>query len=593
MSNVDNPFLKFLAAAPQKLFGRDQQLRTILRGVTGRTPASFQIACFRGIGKSALLTHLSDETRVISTYAQGKTSYLQPPFNDPGRLYFFYLDCALFPEGFSFPTWILKQIQASGKLQACLEKANTESLSKKTISILEQTFELAKEDSIRVVLLLDHFDRPFQNLPADEGVALRPLVNLASFVIASERPLFELNAPVYASWLADVTSEVYLDPLSDNEAETLLEYVLTQECRQPLAEDKLQAYREILPLTGYHPPFILRGASELFELRQKLKSVSEQDLEAILEERLYTAFRGNFLHFWRHIKESQKQALYRSIQTNFDMDRLTDVDKKSLERLRTLGLVTWAENRKTGQGQFKPFSTAWSDFIQREYGDDEEKEPPEAQKESEPKASYYLTPIQHKLLSYFYEHRGQTCSYEHILQTVWERPEDKRGLHLLRETVRQLREAIGDIGEIANKRGKGYQFQPSDIDINLTAGQIETSFSVQEETTYRGRWRNPLEETWYSLIDQEVRITGTPLQISVEAGGNVSEHLELSLAITAEPTLPFKFQAHMRWGDYDESKVVTANSHTKFPPIPLKAVWNEQEQRFIKDLQFRLTPLLI
>lgn len=417
-----NPFLLCLGQAVNKLIGRERQVRIILNGIVAEFPQSFSLVGLKGIGKSSILTYLHNKRRNLKIHNEE-------------QLLTVYIDCASALAGVSFSEWILTQVQMSENTSTYVEKANAEISARNSRAILQHTFKLIRKDNIRIALLLDHVDILFKGISADEAVNLRPFVTLVSFIFASELPLFEINAPAAASWLSGVNTQVYIDPLDGNEARDLIQYAWGQANVEPLTHDELQRYCEILSLTGYYPYFILKGAAELFEMSQTQKRKSLE----ILVEHLYSKFKGDFLHYWRHIDRSLRKSLYQMIKNSPDFDQS---DQKNLYRLWDYGLIVSVDDQRG----YAPFSELWAKFVL------EQIEHNQAQ-----------GTIQQKLLDYFHLRQGQICSVEHILEEVWGLSVSLQNSSKLHRAVEELREASNGTYEIISVRKQGYKYQLIDV----------------------------------------------------------------------------------------------------------------------------------
>ncbi|MCA9980856.1 MAG: ATP-binding protein [Anaerolineales bacterium] len=455
-STFENPFYAMLKTNPPPLIGREDVLRQLLRGVTGPSTGAYQIACFRGIGKSAILRFIAhpDGARTHCPH------FIQRPYSEEGRLALVYLDCAQYNNK-SLADLLLAETLTVPELADFVDIGHDLEPAQRLLRIYSRA-ELAHR---RVVVLLNHFDQLFATIQPAEANQLRPLVQEASFIIASERPLVDLNEPTYASWFGTMALEVNLDPLDPYHARELLHTALHPFFEQAGMASKLEQsrfiapYLDLLPQTGYHPAYILRGAAVLYELAHDLPQIDTAVFMRITRDRLFLhTFKAEFKRYWTKLLDlPQKQLLGRLVQNKIEPEQ----DSGRLQLMRYLGLVTWEG------GRFQPFSALWADYVRDHLVD---LQPPPPDPADSPTAVSLptlpptddLTPRQQQLLQYFQQYPHEICAYEDILQQVWRRPARPKDLRLLRETVRQLRPKLQEMdwGQIINQRGRGYEFQP-------------------------------------------------------------------------------------------------------------------------------------
>ena len=452
----DNPFYAMLKTNPPELIGRDDVLRQLLRGVSGPTTGAYQIACYRGIGKSAILRFIAhpDGARKQCPH------FIQRPYSEEDRLVLIYLDCAQYTDG-RLTDLLLAETLATAQLSEWTGLAPDQEPAQR----LRRIYAKARQAHRRVVVLLNHFDHLFKDVDVDEATQLRPLVQEASFIVATEKPLVELNEQTYASWFGTMAIEVSLEPLSLHHARELIDAALQpiykregldrRERRQYAAP-----YVALLPITGRHPAYILRGTAVLYELKETFAApqVDEEMLRHIARDRLYLhTFKGEFKRYWEKLLDPwQRELLARLVKEEIEPEH----DYGRLQLLHYLGLVVWEG------GKFQPFSELWGDYIKDHMGSVVATVPQPTAVAPRPlfdNGDTELTPRQKQLLDYLRQYPDEICTYEDILQEVWRRKNTPKDLRLLRETVRQLRPKLQEmgIGQIVNQRGRGYEFRPS------------------------------------------------------------------------------------------------------------------------------------
>lgn len=450
----ENPFYALFKTNPPHLIGREDVLRQLLRGVTGPTTGAYQIACFRGIGKSAILRFIAHPQGARTHYAH----FIQRPYSNPGGLAFVYLDCAQHTERRLTELLLQKTLDTPELADFTAVGADLDAAQR-----LLRIYAKAEQAHTRVVVLLNHFGQLFEKIQVEEANQLRPLVQEASFIIASEKPLVELNEQTYASWFSTMAIDVHLDPLNLHHARELIDTALQPVYEQiGIVDDRRKQrimaapYVDLLPLTGHHPAYILRGTAVLYDLQKDLPQVDPDMLQRITRDRLFLhTFKAEFKRYWdKLLDQSQRLLLARLVKEEIEPEQ----DFGRLQLLRYLGLVTWEG------GRFRPFSTLWEDYIRDHMSSVAPAPPATAVARTLIPTNSDLTPRQQQLLDYFRQYPFEICSYDDILGEVWRRAGSKKDLRLLRETVRQLRPKLEElvIGKIVNHRGRGYEFQPAE-----------------------------------------------------------------------------------------------------------------------------------
>lgn len=123
-----------------------------------------------------------------------------------------------------------------------------------------------------------------------------------------------------------------------------------------------------------------------------------------------------------------------------------------------------------------------------------------------------------------------------------------------------------------------------------TMVQIQHLLS-RPEMVYRGEddW---YENSWISLLRDQVKINGLDLEIVLEA--TVDENIEASYSpqLTVVPLdddifLP-ALKATLNWGDYQETAMLDARGRVTFPPLSLLTFYDPLENLIKADLQLSL-----
>jgi len=130
--------------------------------------------------------------------------------------------------------------------------------------------------------------------------------------------------------------------------------------------------------------------------------------------------------------------------------------------------------------------------------------------------------------------------------------------------------------------------------------QIQSIFfsAAQFEPIFRSD--DDLEDAWFTLFRNEVDIDQAHASVVLEAVRLMAapDQLQLHLAVgltpdraTATDRLP-DLRAHLIWGGYDQTVIITQRGRATFPPLPLDSILDATAQRITADLQLIVEPAL-
>jgi hypothetical protein len=350
-----------------------------------------------------------------------------------------------------------------------------------------------KEQDIRLVLLLDNFDRVFESqlISADAMDELRPLTLEMALLVATEQPLHDLDRELAASPLFNVMTQLFLGLL---EPPVAREWVLAYAPEFPVVRELAD---ELLSLTGQHP-FLLRRLGEiLLEVRQMLPpGVGDAPLLLpLLRLRLAEHGRLLFETIWRklqvlpaRLQPAAVQAILRRLaRGGLPLAEVPPEGASALNWLINQAVVTCCTT--DGQNAYQLFTPLFSEFLSRRLeqadrtGGDEGASllapaPPQANgpaggpNAGGPASGRSLaggldldqfTKIEASLLRYFQAHQNETVPTEQLLAEVWKRPDatNRRVQEAIRRLRLHLEAAEPPIGTIENDRGRGYRFTPA------------------------------------------------------------------------------------------------------------------------------------
>jgi len=129
---------------------------------------------------------------------------------------------------------------------------------------------------------------------------------------------------------------------------------------------------------------------------------------------------------------------------------------------------------------------------------------------------------------------------------------------------------------------------------NQSIAQLNTIFlSHGSEPAYRGEAY--LEDPWYVLVRDQIEMTGTQLNVFLEAAQQGEKPDELQLAVIVAIHAPLSetwpsLLASLTWGAYAETVSIGSQGRVAFPPVPLDKILNAQMTSFLSDLSLTLEP---
>jgi len=104
-----------------------------------------------------------------------------------------------------------------------------------------------------------------------------------------------------------------------------------------------------------------------------------------------------------------------------------------------------------------------------------------------------------------------------------------------------------------------------------------------------------LEDPWFTLLREEVALAASTYAVALECtvSGDRDRALSafLNLAVTVESSTeqtPFPLRAHLQWGRYAGSIQISQEGRTRFPDIPLDAIYDPSKRQIQAGLSLVL-----
>lgn len=451
-------------------YGRDRVIFEIVQGVLAAQPQSFSVVGPKFIGKTHLLQHLAAEDGPLLDEAHAD---MRPPmYRDGSRVLVTWIDCDWRSAQEDLIGWLYTSVQQHVRERARIPVnwARIEASESPSQRLWLLAQQLSARD-LRLVVLLDNFDRVFENqLVHPETVdELRPLTLEMALLVATEQPLHDLDRELAASPLFNVMTQLFLG-LLDTPATRAWLGAYAQEAPVVAALED-----DLTELTGMHP-FMLRKLGDiLLEVRQLFPTGAAMPPAAqlpLLRLRLAEHGRLLFETTWKRLQrlsprlrpESVDYLLRRLLAGTVPLTDIPLEHAAALNWLINQAIVTCCVRPRQNGYQF--FTPLFGEFMERRL------QPVTPARPSAPTAADaalsaaeldQFTKTEAALLRYFQTHQNETVSVDQLLADVWRRPDatHRRVQEAIRRLRLQLEESDPPLGVIENDRGRGYRFIPT------------------------------------------------------------------------------------------------------------------------------------
>jgi len=130
--------------------------------------------------------------------------------------------------------------------------------------------------------------------------------------------------------------------------------------------------------------------------------------------------------------------------------------------------------------------------------------------------------------------------------------------------------------------------------------QLQQIFFAADQFQPVYRSADFLEDNWFTLFRDEIDIDQLRANVVLEAVRLMTapDQLQLHIAVgltpdwTATPQRLPDIRAHLTWGTYDQTVLITQRGRAVFPPLPLNLILDEAAQRITADLRLIVEPAL-
>lgn len=453
-----NPYTSMLLTYnPRRFYGRENEIISILQVITAPEPNGHAIYGIRTIGKTTLIKFLKDSNGALREYE----NFINAEYRIGGqrRLLFVYTNFHSFQPNDNVFYIMLSQLddelqEAEIESRVPLGRYKPETPRQELVETMRRVLQELNQIAIRVVFLLDDFDAPLEFIDATDDGLLRTLSDFAALIIATEDPIVEIRPDI-------IESSPLLGILRPEAIGLIGEQAARQLISEPARDSGVQFSEEeenfLLHIAG-RQPFLLTAACELyFGMRREYPDISKRLRDT--NDSLQTQFLARLVSMphvehvlqitWNRLDEDEQTALMEMVQRP---ECETNAHQATLiARLSNKALAYWDMRSNV----YCVFSLLFAEFVKR--NQTYVASPVRTSRTTLP--SDHVSPIDRALLEFFNNHAGEICSFDQILDAVWE--DSEKSKRALEAAVHRLRKHLGDNGpQIKNVRGKGYKFVP-------------------------------------------------------------------------------------------------------------------------------------
>jgi hypothetical protein len=450
----DNPYLRLLGRPTEFYGGSRTTLRLVLEEVNQISPRSVELTGFPGQGKSSLLQYLADPSGVLSLdeYSVYR-SHLFPlyvpcrnisPSSHPFVHFWerFRDEYCKFRDRYHVENarWLPEISPEHSTIPASAAQA---------VDWLEADLRQIVSAEIRPVLLFDDFDIAFERLTRDQATRLRPLRDIVSFILVTERPLQKVNPIAAGSVFFQILLHIHFHGLTRAEAA----YLLSQPAANTGAAFPDSDIAFLLAQAGYFPYLLILAGAALWETRKKLVKLEHittamslpGEHRLVLQGHMREEFAGTFHVYWEMLSSDERHAIEKLVKGE-PFHRWPEREQAALAPLEQKGLI------KLEKSGYEVFSLLFSDYVQEVL-------------HAAQGPARVLSGMEGKVYEYLKRNPDRVCTFEELARDVWETSldvEEKdrrkviRGMHV---TISRLKGRLKE-EDIVSVRKQGYRLVP-------------------------------------------------------------------------------------------------------------------------------------
>ncbi len=286
---------------PRKFFGRTREVEQIFARIRNEELESSSVVGDRRTGKTSLLNYLTDPGVRV---AHGLPAE---------RYIFVYADLQMVSEEMGpEQLWrrllvlIRRHCPDGGMVEILADSEQREQLD---TFVLDELFQEIDDRGLRVVFLLDEFERVTENVNfgPDFYYGLRSLIihHKIAAVTTTRLELIALThlGAIKSSPFFNIFANINLLPFSDGDFRLMISRSLSGTDVQ-FSEAELE---QVLDLAGLHPYFLQAACSMLWESHRR--NLDEAARSSLLVEQFHTEALPRFAGYWDHSDDYQKIVL--------------------------------------------------------------------------------------------------------------------------------------------------------------------------------------------------------------------------------------------------------------------------------------------
>lgn len=457
---LPNPYKTMLLTfQPNRVYGWEREIISILQVVTAPEPTSYAIYGIRAIGKSTLLKYLKHPRGAMNYYAQ----YVSPEYVSGGlrRVMWVYINFHRLVEEASIFHVMYDHLCDELDIEDMLDHFQPESFEHgsaknkvaRALRLLVQ--KLDRQYNTRVVFLMDDFDIPLlaKKLSTNDDRLLRTVSYEASLVIATDEPISELMPSLAED--SPLLGILKPEPIGLIRVEAARRLIT-----EPASVNDVTYFPaevEMLVEIGGRQPFLLTATCEVYyDMRAEIDDLDAQFSDAQQIKEIKTQLM-NRLMAQPHIK-NVLSLMWSKHEFDHDlmiqMASLSDtVSGSRAARLATRALAYLDRE----SGSYRLFSELFAHFVRMQtemildvVGSHDDHVMAQIMEG--------LSPIDRAVLEYLVANPNGVCSFDDLLASVWREGDGTK--RALEAAVHRLRRAVPAGYAIRNIRGKGYKYEP-------------------------------------------------------------------------------------------------------------------------------------
>lgn len=470
MPNI-NPYKSMLwSFNPERVYGWEHEIVSLLQVITAADTASFAIYGIRAIGKTTLLKYLRDERGALTHYQ----AYVGIEYREGKRrllwIYINFHDLELDTHIFYLMyERLYDELEDSDLLEGISADSPDREESKSRMGRMLRRLiqQLDRKHQMRVVFLMDDFDvavREDNQVDEHDDRLLRSISQVAVMIIATDDPISALDESYKDdSPLLGILKPEPLGLMSEDAACRLIKEPAEGYCTYRDSE-----IRMLLDVGGRQPFLLIAACEAYYDIRSRIVDANraeftgnaeqmEQLKEQLINRLLAEAHVTNVLNtIWN------RHSTYHDIMMHMakcqrepeNCDPAQDNDERAA-KLAPRAITFFDPNDQ----RYHLFSSLFVDYVQRQARLIAQAHTPSSADNVHHNSLTMidgLPPIDRAVYEKLTQHEGTILTFDDLIRDVWDDGEGTK--RALEAAVHRLRRSIPPTHQIKNIRGKGYKY---------------------------------------------------------------------------------------------------------------------------------------